>query len=172
MRSLYFLFGLVLSAAALAQALPTERQVDVARYMGKWYAHSYLPQFFLRGCRGQIAEYEVINEKKISILNTCLKRRGHSLIRGEAVVTNAGDNSEFIVTFDSFFTRLFRVKGDYNIIRLDENYEYVLVGGQDRKSLWLMSRSELPIPEAIRTEYLQYAKSLGFNTKKLLESRF
>lgn len=172
MRSLFLLIGLTFSAAVFAKPFPTETEVDVLRYVGKWYAHFSLPQFFTRGCRAQTAEYDVLTETKISVLNTCLKRRGRSTIRGEAVVTNPGDNSEFVVTFDNFFTRLFRVKGDYNIILLDDNYEYVLIGSQDRESLWLMSRSEVAIPVAVRTEYLDYAKTLGFDTRKLVESRF
>ena len=172
MRNVYLLIGLLFSSAVFANPLPTVDYVEVTRFVGKWYAHYSLPQFFTNSCRAQTAEYEVINEKKISVLNTCLKKKGVTTIYGQAVVTNPGKNSELIVTFNNFFTRLFRVKGDYNIIKLDENYDYVLVGSINRKSLWLMSRSDVAIPEVIREEYLNYARELGFNTKKLVESRF
>ena len=172
MRSLYLVLGLLFAMSAIAKPLPTASQVDVGRYVGKWFAHYSLPQFFTKDCLGQTADYEVINPKKISVINTCIKKKGVTIIKGQAVVTNPGDNSELIVTFNNFFTRLFRVKGDYNIIKLDENYDYVLVGSMNRKSLWLMSRSEVAIPEDIREEYLNYASSLGFNTKKLVLSQF
>ncbi len=167
------LITLLLSSCALyAKPLPTESHVEVNRYVGKWYAHYSLPQFFTKKCRAQTAEYEVINEKTISVLNTCLKSKGTGTISGKAVVKNVGRNSELVVTFNNFFTRLFRVKGDYNIIKLDQNYEYVLVGSGDRKSLWLMSRSDREIPEGILKDYLEYAKELEFPVAKLVRSQF
>ena len=160
------------SLGAFAKDLTTASYVDVSRYVGKWYAHYSLPQFFTRKCLGQTAEYEVIDAKTISVLNTCLKAKKDTTIKGQAVVTNATSNAELIVTFNNFFTRLFRVKGDYNIIKLDENYEYVLVGSRDRKSLWLMSRSSVEIPAEVVKEYLDLAKKEGFNTDKLVKSHF
>ncbi len=173
MKRIILLLTLILSSFASAESpLPVEKDVDVSRYIGKWYAHYSLPQFFTRDCKAQTAEYEIINDKKISVLNTCLKSKGSRTIDGQAVVTNPGDNSKLIVTFNNFFTRLFRVKGDYNIIKIDENYDYVLVGSNNRKSLWLMSRSEEQIPSNIKTSYLKLAQDLGFDTSALVESKF
>lgn len=168
-----FLFSILfVSTGALASQLPTAKNVDVSRYVGKWYAHYSLPQFFTRSCRAQTAEYEIINEKTISVLNTCIKQKDIETIKGKAVVVNPGDNSKLVVTFENFFTRLFRVKGDYNIIKLDPNYEVVLVGSNDRSSLWLMTRSELPVSPDVKEKYLRVAKELGFDVTKLKESRF
>lgn len=172
MKNLMMIFALFFSSQLLASPLPVEKKVDVSRYVGKWYAHYSLPQFFTRKCKAQTAEYEVINEKTISVLNTCLKKKGVKTITGQAVVTNPDDNSKLIVTFNNFFTRLFRVKGDYQIIKLDSNYEYVLIGSENRKSLWIMSRSPAELPKGIEAEYINLAKDLGFETKKLVRSRF
>ena len=161
-----------LSFSSFGQTITTASKVDVSRYVGKWYAHYSLPQFFTRNCQGQTAEYEIINDKKISVLNTCLEKKGQTTIEGQAVITNVKTNAELIVTFNNFFTRLFRVKGDYNIMKIDPNYEYVLVGTVNRKSLWLMSRSPLEIPESILKEYLDLAQKDGFDTSKLFKSRF
>jgi apolipoprotein D and lipocalin family protein len=155
----------------LAQTLPTEQHVNVERYIGKWYAISSLPQFFTRNCEGQTAEYEIINPQTISVKNTCLKAKGENIIEGQAVVKNAATNAELTVTFNSFFTRLFRVKGDYNIIKLDRDYQYVMVGSKNRKSLWIMSRQP-SMPPAIYQEYLKLAEELDFPVKNLVISRF
>lgn len=166
------LFSSIVACASTDTKLPTAKKVEVSRYVGKWFAHYSLPQFFTRKCRAQTAEYEVIDAKTISVLNTCLKAKGVTTIEGQAVVTNPSDNSELIVTFNNFFTRLFRVKGDYNIIKLDANYEYVLIGSNDRKSLWLMSRTERAIPADVKDTYFKLAQELGFNTADLVESKF
>jgi apolipoprotein D and lipocalin family protein len=157
--------------SAQAQILTTASYVDVPRFVGKWYALKSLPQFFTRKCLAQTAEYEVINEKKISVLNTCLEKNGSQTIEGQAVVTNPKTNSELEVTFNNFFTRLFRVKGDYNIIKLDAHYEYLLVGSRDRKSLWIMSRTP-DMPTEIMDEYIAFARKEGFPVNKLITSKF
>jgi len=172
MKKLFSLLILCLSCSSFAQRISTANHVEVSRYVGKWYAHYSIPQFFTRNCLGQTAEYEVIDSHKISVLNTCLKGKTNSTINGQAVITNKVTNAELIVTFNSFFTRLFKVKGDYNIMKLDPNYEYVLIGSRNRKSLWLMSRSPVEMPETVVKEYLDFAKNDGFDTSKLLKSQF
>jgi apolipoprotein D and lipocalin family protein len=156
---------------AQSRELPTVAQVEINRYVGKWYAISALPQFFTRKCLAQTADYAVINEQTISVLNTCLKGKGKTTIEGQAVVTNAASNAELEVTFNSFFTRLFRVKGDYNIIALDEKYENVVVGTRDRKSLWIMSRSP-NMDQATYTKYVALVRELGFPVENLIISKF
>lgn len=162
-----------LSFAGKHEQLPTVSQVEVERYVGKWYAHAALPQFFTRTCVAQTAEYEIIAPEKISVYNVCIKKNGKTKdIEGQAVVTNSLTNAELEVTFNQFWTRLFKVKGDYNILALDKDYDYVMVGSNNRKSLWIMSRSEEKIPTEIYNSYIELANKLGFKTSKLVISKF
>lgn len=171
MKTILVLFLGMFAFTTFAQTLPTADYVDVSRYVGKWYAISSLPQFFTRKCKAQTAEYEVINEQTISVLNTCLKGKGLTVIKGQAVVKNAATNAELVVTFNNFFTRLLRVKGDYTIIKLDENYRYVMVGSKNRKSLWIMARSP-EMPEEILKQYLKLAQDLNFKVDEMVRSKF
>lgn len=159
------------STFAFATELRTASSVDIGRYVGKWYTITSLPQFFSKNCKAQTAEYEVINEKTISVFNTCIKGKETTTISGKAVVKNPKTNAELIVTFNNFFTRLFRVKGDYTIIKLDENYEHVLVGSKDRKSLWVLSRTP-DMPESKIEEYVAIASEEGFPVQKLVPSEY
>ena len=162
---------LLFSCSLHAQVLTTASYVDIGRYIGKWYAITSLPQFFTRNCKGQTADYEIINSKTISVLNTCLNAKGTTTITGKAVVKNPKTNAELVVTFNNFFTRLFRVKGDYTIIKLDENYEYVMIGSKNRKTLWIMSRRP-EMAEEVLTEYKDFAKKEGFKIENLVDSEF
>lgn len=166
-----FLTLTIFSCAQAQRDLPTAQDVEIGRYIGKWYAVKALPQFFSRNCVAQTADYDVIDEKTISVLNTCIKGKGTTTIKGQAVVKNAETNAELEVTFNNFWTRLFRVRGEYIIVKLDPNYEYSLVGTRDRKSLWILSRRP-DMPEADLAEYEAFAKSLGFATEKLVTSQF
>jgi apolipoprotein D and lipocalin family protein len=169
--SLMMIFSLQAFAASGGSSVATNEYVDVNRFIGKWYAISDIPQFFSRKCLYQTAEYGIKSEKEISVKNTCYKGRKTQTIYGQAKVINPETNAELIVTFNTFWTRLFRVKGDYNIIKIDPNYEYVMVGGNNRSNLWIMSRSQ-EMPEEIYEEYVNLAKELGFNVHNLRRARF
>lgn len=174
--TLSLLFTFVLMSCAFAGGgsakLPTADAVDVERYVGKWYAVKALPQRFTKECVGQTAEYEVINEKSISVLNTCLKKNGTQTIQGVATVKNTKTNAELRVKFNTWWNRLlFFISGEYTIIKLDPNYEYVMVGSSDRKSLWYLSRRPF-MPEDVTLEYDALAKELGFNVERMVVSEF
>lgn len=174
MKKLILLLGMVLSVGIFAKhdPLPVESNVDVARFIGKWYTITSLPQFFTRRCAGQSAEYGIINEKTISVHNVCYKDDGKTKdIKGKGVIQDAPNNARLIITFDSFWTKLFRVKGDYNIIKLSEGYDTVMVGSSDRKSLWIMSRTPA-IDPTILQDYKSQAKTLGFAIEKLKNSNY
>ncbi len=162
----------MLSVSAFAKSLPTATYVDVNQYVGKWYTITSLPQFFTRKCVGQTADYAIKTKNSISVLNTCIKKNGATeTINGQAVVVNSQTNAELEVTFNSFWTKLFRVKGDYNILKLDPNYNVVLVGSNDLKSMWILARTPY-LDDATKTEYLEYAKSLGFDASKFEDSHY
>lgn len=169
--SLSLLCSLSFSVSA-KESLPTAEYVDVKEYVGKWYAITALPQFFTRKCEAQTAEYAIKSANSITVLNTCIKKNGATqTIEGQAVIANSKTNAELIVTFNNFWTNLFKVKGDYTIIKLDESYSTVLVGSKDRKSLWILSRTPY-LDDATKNEYLNYAKSLKFDTSKVVDSKF
>lgn len=172
MRKLIFLFFPLFVLSSSTEDLPTVSYVNIPQYLGHWYAISALPQRFTRKCSYQTATYSKRNESSINLVNGCVKENGRiKRIRGKAVIKNFDSNAELIVSFRNFFTWLFRVRGDYNIMALDENYQYVMVGGRDRKSLWIMSRYK-SIPKDVYISYVKLAKSLGFATNKLKVSKF
>ena len=174
MKKIVLLLSLVFSFSIFAKPgpLPVENDVDVARFVGKWYTVTSLPQFFTRKCVGQSAEYGIINEKVISVHNVCYKESGKTKdIFGKGVIQDAPNNARLIITFDNFWTKLFRVKGDFNIIKLSEGYDSVMVGSSDRKSLWIMSRTPA-IDPVILQDYKTQAKALGFLTEKLKDSKY
>lgn len=174
MKKLMMCLGLLFSICALAKdgPLPVASDVDVSRFIGKWYTITSLPQCFTRNCVGQTAEYGIIDESTISVHNVCYKENGKTKdIHGIGVIQDAPNNARLIITFDNFWTKLFRVKGDYNIIKLGEGYDTVMVGSNNRKSLWIMSRTPM-IDPIILQEYKAAAKELGFSIEKLEDSKY
>lgn len=172
MKRVLTLLVFVACGALAKEPLPTAEKVEVEKYLGKWYSISQLPQFFTRKCIAQTADYTLKDAASIYVKNTCIEKNNKiSGIEGVAVVVNSQTNAELEVTFDSFWTRLFNAKGDYTIIKLSDDYSLSLVGSKDRKSLWLLSRTPT-IDTALRDEYLNHAKALGFDLSKIEHSVF
>jgi len=55
----------------------------------------------------------------------------------------------------------------YNVIAIDDQYQYALVAGKNLDYLWILSRRPT-IPAAIRSEYLKQAQSLGYDIHQLV----
>ncbi|RFZ92911.1 hypothetical protein D0C36_16090 [Mucilaginibacter conchicola] len=55
---------------------------------------------------------------------------------------------------------------DYNVLDIDEGYQYALVSGSGLDYLWLLS-CESSMPEEMKQRFLQRATSLGFDIDKL-----
>ena len=55
----------------------------------------------------------------------------------------------------------------YNVVVLDENYQYALVAGKNLDYLWILSRTK-SIPERVKNEYHEKAKAIKYNTASLI----
>lgn len=169
-----FLLGSTIACAGSSidtpNQLPTVEKVSLDKYVGQWYAITTLPQFFTRKCVAQEAVYKLDSGSRIGVKNICTKKSGkRTSIRGYAKTTDI--SGVLALRFTSGFAGLFRVKADYNIIKLDPEYKYALIGGKDRKSLWLLSRTK-EISESVYEEYTSRAHELGFDISKLIDSKF
>lgn len=116
--------------------------VDVTRYAGLWHEIATNPVFFNKDLVGVTAEYAVINDRQISVLNTGYKgslQGKKDSIAGTATVVDTTTNSKLIVEFDRFLGWLF--KGNYWIVALDaENYQWAVVTDNRQFTLFILSR--------------------------------
>ena len=155
-----------------AESIATNDHVDLEKYSGRWYVITSLPKFFTRNCVAQSALYTIKNNTSLSIINTCIKNNGSTrTIEGEANVVNPTTNAELVVSFNNFWTKLFRVKGDYTIIKFEADYSVTLVGSKNRKGLWLLSRTRT-ITKEMKEKYISLAKVLGYKVSTLVDSKF
>ena len=132
---LAFIGGLVLAQFIFSshyEPLQTHPNVDVEKYMGTWYSIQEIPNWFQRNCECTTAQYFLNEDGSVNVFNKC--NNNNQSITGKAFVVNETSNSELKVQFGWFRN------GDYNILYVDNNYNYALVGTQDRDYLWLLSR--------------------------------
>lgn len=130
------------AATAETRPLTTVDTVDLQRYLGVWHEVARIPTSFQRKCVSDItATYSLRDDGNIAVLNQCRKADG-SMNRAEAVarVVDKTSNAKLQVSFVSLLgIRLFW--GDYWIIGLDSDYQWVVVGHPERKYGWILSRN-------------------------------
>ena len=61
-------------------------------------------------------------------------------------------------------------KGDYWVLRIDEEYRTALIGGPNRKYLWLLSRTP-DLDAATRDDFLATARGQGYDLGELIDTR-
>ena len=143
--------------------LKTVEHVDVKRYMGTWFEIARFPQRFEKGLVGVTAEYALLPDGNVRVLNTGHERDLNGELRtarGKARVVDTATNAKLKVTFFWPFA------GDYWILELGKDYEYAVVGDESRKYLWILSRTP-QMDETIYNGLLERVKDKGFDISKL-----
>ncbi|WP_151750233.1 lipocalin family protein [Acinetobacter seifertii] len=145
--------------------------IDINKYAGKWYEIAHLPMFFQRNCvANTTANYSINADKTVGVLNSCTNKKGEMISsEGVAYPQNEG-NSKLKVSFlPSGLRWIPFTKGDYWVLRVDQDYKVALVGGPSHKYLWILSRSP-QLDEATYQSYLQTAKHYGYDVSKLVKT--
>ncbi|QDK36876.1 lipocalin family protein [Bdellovibrio sp. NC01] len=164
--ALILFFGFATAHAADRTDPEVVSTVDFAKYAGMWYEIAHAPNFFQRGCVRSTAEYAVQSAVSVSVKNTCYKANGSkSDITGEAKVVDSAVPAKLKVRFN-FFAR-----GDYWIVDLDPDYQWSVVSGPNKKSLFILSR-QAPMDEQILNSIIVRLKQRGFNVDDLIYDQY
>lgn len=146
--------------------------IDVQKYAGRWYEVARLPMYFQRNCVSDVqAKYSLNSDKTIKVRNQCMNKEGKlDVSEGVAYPQNDGNNQLKV----SFLPKGLRwvpfSKGDYWVLRVDEDYQVALVGGPSHRYLWLLSRTP-DMDEAVIEDYLNTAKAQGYDLSKLIRTK-
>jgi apolipoprotein D and lipocalin family protein len=143
--------------------LKTVESVDVKRYMGTWFEIAKFPQRFEKGLVGITADYTLLENGKVRVLNSGYKEDFNGklkTIKGKAWVVDTATNAKLKVSFFWPFA------GNYWILELGKDYEYAVVGEGSRKYLWILSRTP-QMDEAVYNELLKRVQEKGFDISKL-----
>lgn len=146
--------------------------IDVQKYAGRWYEVSRLPMYFQRNCVSDVqAKYSLNADKTIRVKNQCMNKEGElDVSEGVAYPQNDG-NSQLKVSFLPKGLRWVPFsRGDYWVLRVDEDYQVALVGGPSHRYLWLLSRTP-DMDEAVIEDYLNTAKAQGYDLSELIRTK-
>lgn len=152
--------------------LPTNGSVDLKRYSGLWYELARLPVRFQDPQSVSTAEYGIRSDGSVEVKNTAYVGDTVSArITGRATAARGAEatNDRLRVRFGGLLRFIPVPKdGNYWIIDAADDYSTALVGTPDRKFLWLLSRDKDAWGTRPIDALVDKAKSLGFDTDRLL----
>lgn len=137
------------------------KELELTRYIGKWYEIARFDHRFERGLERVTAVYSLGDNGKIEVINSGYKEGRLHKAKGKAKIPNPNEPGKLKVSFFWFFY------SDYFVLELDEQYSYVLVGSSSDKYLWILSRTP-QMPDDRLKDLLKRAEARGYDTGKFI----
>jgi len=141
----------------------TVKSLDLNRYLGTWYEIARFPHSFEKNLVGVTATYSLRDDGKIKVLNQGYKNTldGElSVAEGKAKIADPLKPANLKVSFFWIFY------AEYNVLELDENYQYAMIGSSSDKYFWILCRTP-QMDSATYEMLLEKARNRGYNLSKL-----
>lgn len=140
----------------------TVKNFQVNRFMGKWHEIARYDHFFERGMTNVTAEYTLLNDGKIQVINRGIKNGKNKVIKGKAKCPDPTNYPGRLKV--SFFLWFY---SDYYVLHIDRDYTYCIIGSSSDRYLWIMSRTP-QLPAGKLNTLLDIITSRGYDTSKLI----
>ena len=140
------------------------KELDINRYLGKWYEIARYDHRFERGLVGVTATYSFRKDGKIKVVNSGFKETldgKRSDATGKAKIPDPNIPSKLKVSFFWFFY------GDYFVLELEENYQWAVIGSSSDKYLWILSRTP-QMDENVYNDLLNNLTDRGYDVNNLI----
>lgn len=147
--------------------------VDLNRYMGRWYEIALIPVWFQKNCAGgTTAEYTLLENGKVGVVNRCCTKDGKvKEAKGSAWVVDEKTPAKLKVSFFSLFG-FWLFAGHYWIVDLDSDYRYAVIGHPSRDLGWILSRTPELSEEVLKSISLKLeANGYDFSRFKMTNQR-
>lgn len=136
---------------------------DVQRYLGRWYEIARFDYRFEKNIDNAVAQYSLQEDNYVHVRNSGYDHKKKKWTEVNGIAKFRGDTNRAALKV-SFFGPFY---AGYNVIALDEDYQYALVAGRKLDYLWILSRTK-SIPESIKNKYLEIAEKIGYDTSRLI----
>jgi len=138
--------------------------LDINRYLGKWYEIARYDHRFERDLVGVTATYSFRKDGKIKVVNSGFKetldgKKSNAI--GKAKIPDPNIPSKLKVSFFWFFY------GDYFVLELEENYQWAVIGSSSDKYLWILSRTP-QMDENVYNDLLNNLTDRGYDVNNLI----
>ena len=153
---------LLLASCTATTPIKTVSQVDLDRFMGKWYVIANIPTFFERDVLNPTETYELTPEgyidTKFEFYDPNSERS--KSYNPKAYILNKETNATWGMQF------IWPFKADFRIVYLNQDYSATVIGRSKRDYIWLMARTP-EISDSIYEDMLKKAETLGYDVTKI-----
>ena len=139
----------------------TIKNFDLKRYMGRWYEIARFDHSFERNMEYCEAFYAIQKDGMISVTNTGINTNTGKRKTAYGKAKAGREPGQLRVSFFWVFY------SDYNILALDDDYEWALVGSKSPKYLWILSRTR-QLDSQTKREICDIAERRGYDTRDLI----
>ncbi len=161
-----FLFILFFVCACAKNEIPQNfvvKNFEINKYLGTWYEIARIDNKFEKDLINVKANYSLMDNGKVKVINSGYntKKNEDKSIEGVAYLLEDGIGQLKVSFFRPFYAY-------YNIILLDENYEYAVVAGGNYDYLWILSKDS-KMSNEVYNELINKINDMGFDTKKIVK---
>jgi apolipoprotein D and lipocalin family protein len=156
------LAALLVQGCAGPEPLPVVDNVDLERFMGRWYVLANIPTFMERDAYNAVEAYR--READGTIATTFTFRRGGFDGKPIEYTPRGFVSAESAAIWGMQF--VWPIKAEYRIVYLEADYSLTAVGRSARDYAWLMGRT----PELAEADYERFVallRDLGYDTAKI-----
>lgn len=136
---------------------------EVNRYLGVWYEIARFDFRFEKDLDNTTAQYSLDENGNVKVLNRGYNYKTKEWKSAKGIAKFRGDKNIAALKV-SFFGPFY---AGYNILAIDNNYQYALVAGKNLDYLWILSRGK-SIPDNVKANYLKIARAIGYDTSRLI----
>ena len=150
-------------SAPIGNAIAPVQQVDLARYMGKWYVLAHIPAFIEKRAFNAVESYALTPDGEIETTFTFRKGAFDGPLKTyhpKGFVRDKNSNAVWDMQF------VWPIKAEYLIAGLDADYTQTIVARNKRDYVWIMARTP-QIPEKDYEALVQQVRSYGYDMSRL-----
>lgn len=137
----------------------TVQSLDLNRFMGRWYEIARFDHKFERDMQQVTTIYAIQDNGRVKVINQGLKNGKWKTSVGKGKLTTTPGLLR-VSFWGPFYS-------DYRVMMLAPDYSYALIGGENDKYLWILSRSP-QMRQDTRNQVLREAQRRGYNTNNLI----
>ena len=148
---------------SIPEGVVAVQNFDSQKYLGKWYEIARFDFHWEKNLEQCTAEYSLRQDGDINVQNRGFNVKKDKWKASEGKAKFVGEHNVGMLKV-SFFGPFY---AGYNVVSVDNDYNYALVFGRNLDYMWILSR-EKQIPESIRSKYLMIAQNAGYDISKLI----
>ena len=119
---------------------PVVNNLEIEKFMGRWYVIALIPNWIEENSTDSYDDYILNKDCTINITYKAIKDGKLRTIKQKATILDQNTTARWEIQFIKPWIPFYRAP--YEVILLNKDYEYMVVGYPDNKFGWIMSRTK------------------------------